>query len=110
VAALTRANRLKKPLETLILQGFCAFPMVAKRDVSGYNMSYFNPVLRDPAKYRQIPIFRSLKYGVQALARTHSRRPEMLGATSVYRRRRGNLKERFGGWCAGREASESSPF
>jgi hypothetical protein len=42
----------EKQLETLILQGFGAFPMVAKRGVSGYNMSYFSSDSGDPEKYR----------------------------------------------------------
>jgi len=35
----------EKPPETLILQGFRALSPVAKRGISGYNMSYFIPVL-----------------------------------------------------------------
>jgi hypothetical protein len=45
VPALMTAAPPEKPPETLILQGFPALSTVAKRGVSGYNMSYFSPAL-----------------------------------------------------------------
>jgi len=45
VSARSPAAHPEKPLETLILQRFCPLPAVAKRHISGYNMSYFKPVL-----------------------------------------------------------------
>jgi hypothetical protein len=107
-------KRLEKPLETLILQGFFAISAVAKRDFSGYNMSYFSPVLRDPEKYRSDTNFQV----------SQTRHSDARGASLVSPRRRKTrqrgiikfstterkLERAFCEWNAGREASGPSPF
>jgi hypothetical protein len=67
-------------------------------------MSYFNPVLEDPEKYRRTPVFRSLKHGVSDTPGAVVSPPKARRALVWFSRRRGNLKELGGGWSAGREA------
>jgi hypothetical protein len=64
-AARLPPKRLEKSLETLILQGFYALSPVAKKGFSGYNMSYFNPVLWRPGKVPSAISFQVSKQGVR---------------------------------------------
>jgi hypothetical protein len=69
VSGRTPAAHPEKPLETLIFQRFCVTSAVAKRGISGYNMSYFKPVLCGSFKYRRTPIFqvsKSRRFGLRA--------------------------------------------